>query len=79
MAKSATPATVAMISILFILIAIVFGFCVYRRNMPMGIASVFGVLAIVLIMADRNELSSDLPFHKDMDVGSLVSTSPSLL
>ena len=51
MAKSATPATVAMISILFILIAIVFGFCVYRRNMPMGIASVFGVLAIVLIMA----------------------------
>ena len=51
MAKSATPATVAMISILFILIAIVFGFCVYRRNMPMGIASVFGVLAIILIMA----------------------------
>ena len=51
MAKSAPPATVAMISILFILIAIVFGFCVYRRNMPMGIASVFGVLAIVLIMA----------------------------
>ena len=51
LAKSATPATVAMISILFILIAIVFGFCVYRRNMPMSIASVFGVLAIVLIMA----------------------------
>ena len=51
MAKSATPATVAMISILFILIAIVFGFCVYRRNMPMSIASVVGVLAIVVIMA----------------------------
>ena len=51
MVKSATPATVAMISILFILIAIVFGFCVYRRNMPMGIASVVGVLAIVVIMA----------------------------
>ena len=34
-----------------ILIAIVFGFCVYRRNMPMGIASVVGVLAIVVIMA----------------------------
>ena len=51
MAKSATPATVAMISLLFILIAIVFGFCVYRRNMPMGIASVVGVLAIILIMA----------------------------
>ncbi len=37
MAKSATPATVAMISLLFILIAIVFGFCVYRRNMPMAL------------------------------------------
>lgn len=51
MAKSATPASVAMISILFIAIAIVFGFLVYRRNAPMGLASVIGVLAIVLIMA----------------------------
>ena len=51
MAKSATPASVAMISILFIVIAIVFGFCVYRRNVPMGIASVVGVLAIAGIMA----------------------------
>ena len=51
LAASETPATVAMISMLFIVIAIVFGFCVYRRNMPMGIASVVGVLAIVLIMA----------------------------
>ena len=51
MAKSATPASVAMISVLFILIAIVFGFLVYRRNAPMSVASVVGVLAIVLIMA----------------------------
>lgn len=51
MVKSATPASVAMISLLFIVVAIVFGFCVYRRNMPMGIASVIGVLAIVAIMA----------------------------
>ena len=51
MVKSETPASVAMISLLFIVIAIVFGFCVYRRNMPMGIASVVGVLAIVGIMA----------------------------
>lgn len=50
MAKSATPASVAMISLLFIVIAIVFGFCVYRRNVPMGIASVVGVLAIAGIM-----------------------------
>ena len=51
MVKSATPASVAMISLLFIVIAVVFGFCVYRRNMPMGIASVIGVLAIIGIMA----------------------------
>ena len=50
-AKSATPASVAMISVLFILIAIVFGFFVYRKNVPMGVASIVGVLAIVLIMA----------------------------
>ena len=51
MVKSATPASVAMISLLFIVVAIAFGFCVYRRSMPMGIASVIGVLAIVAIMA----------------------------
>lgn len=51
MVKSATPASVAMISILFIAIAVVFGFVVYRRNAPMSVASVVGVLAIVLIMA----------------------------
>ena len=50
-AASGTQASVAMVSVLFILIAIVFGFCVYRRNVPMGIASVIGVIAIVVIMA----------------------------
>jgi carbon starvation protein len=50
-AASGTAASVAMVSILFIVIAIVFGFCVYRRNVPMGIASVIGVVAIVVIMA----------------------------
>ena len=48
---SASNASVAMVSVLFILIAIVFGFAVYRRNVPMGVASVLGVLAIVIIMA----------------------------
>lgn len=48
---SASNASVAMVSLLFILIAIVFGFMVYRRNVPMGVASVIGVLAIVAIMA----------------------------
>ena len=50
-AASASNASVAMVSILFILIAIVFGFAVYRRNASMTVASVLGVLAIVLIMA----------------------------
>ncbi len=48
---SDAQASVAMVSVLFILIAIVFGFLVYRRNAPMGIASVVGVLAIVVVMA----------------------------
>jgi carbon starvation protein len=50
-AASASQASVAMVSILFIVIAIVFGFAVYRRNVPMGVASVIGVLGIVVIMA----------------------------
>lgn len=51
MAASATNASVAMVSLLFIVIAIIFGFCVYRRNAPMLISTVLGVLAIVLCMA----------------------------
>ena len=49
-AKSTANAQVAMVSLLFIAIAIVFGFFVYRRNAPVGIASVVGVLAIVAII-----------------------------
>ena len=51
LAASESNARVAMVSLLFIVIAIIFGFCVYRRNAPMGIASVVGVLAIVAIIA----------------------------
>ncbi len=50
-AASTANARVAMVSLLFIVIAIVFGFAVYRRNVPMGIASVIGVAAIVGIIA----------------------------
>ena len=50
-AASTSQARVAMVSLLFILIAIVFGFLVYRRNAPMGVASVIGVVAIVVIIA----------------------------
>jgi len=45
-----TNASVAMVSLLFIVIAIVFGFLVYRRNAPMGVSTVLGVVAIVLCM-----------------------------
>ena len=51
MVASEANARVAMVSILFIVIAIIFGFAVYRRNVPMGAASVVGVLAIVAIIA----------------------------
>lgn len=48
---SEANARVAMVSLLFIVIAIIFGFAVYRRNMPMGVASVVGVACIVAIIA----------------------------
>ena len=49
-AAAATNAQVAMVSILFIVIAIIFGFLVYRRNLPMGISTIIGIVAIVVIM-----------------------------
>ncbi len=47
---SAANATTAMISLLFILIAIVFGFLVYRRNASLAVSTVIGVAAIVACM-----------------------------
>ncbi|MCD8299561.1 MAG: carbon starvation protein A [Clostridiales bacterium] len=44
-------ATVAMVSILFIAVAIVFGFFVYRRNTNMVLSSIIGIAAIVVVMA----------------------------
>ncbi|MCI6535397.1 MAG: carbon starvation protein A [Lachnospiraceae bacterium] len=49
-AASAANATTAMISILFILIAIAFGFLVYRRNAGLGLSTIIGVAAIVICM-----------------------------
>ena len=40
-------AAVAMISILFIVMAIIFGLCVYRRGAPLSVATVVGVIGIV--------------------------------
>ena len=50
MEASKANAQVAMVSLLFILIAIIFGYCVYRRNAPISVASVVGVVAIVAII-----------------------------
>lgn len=50
-AASATNASVAMVSLLFIVIAIVFGFAVYRRNAPMLVSTLLGIVAIVICMA----------------------------
>ncbi len=50
-AKSATNASVAMVSLLFIVVAIVFGFAVYRRHTSMVVSSILGVAAIVVCMA----------------------------
>mgnify|MGYP002304765535 CR=1 FL=1 len=49
-AKSAANATTAIISLLFIVLAIFFGFFVYRRNAPLGVSTLIGVVAIALIM-----------------------------
>ena len=49
-AASSSNASVAMVSVLFIVLAIIFGIAVYRRNVPMGKASILGVIGIVLIL-----------------------------
>ena len=49
-AASSANASVAMVSLLFILIAIAFGFAVYRRNTPMLVSSILGVVAIIICM-----------------------------
>ena len=49
-AASSANASTAIISIMFILMAIVFGFFVYRRNAPLGVATVIGVIGIAACM-----------------------------
>ncbi|MDY3919886.1 MAG: carbon starvation protein A [Candidatus Limivivens sp.] len=50
-AASAANASTAMISILFILVAIVFGILVYRRNASLAVSTIVGVAAIIICMA----------------------------
>ena len=50
-AASSANASTAMISILFIVVAIAFGFFVYRKNVHIAIATVIGVAVIIACMA----------------------------
>ncbi len=49
-AASAANARTAMISILFIVVAIIFGLMVYRRNASLAVSTVVGVAAILVCM-----------------------------
>jgi carbon starvation protein len=49
-AASSANASTAIISILFIVMAIIFGFFVYRRNAPLGISTIIGIVGIVICM-----------------------------
>ena len=49
-AASSANASTAMISIFFIVLAILFGFFVYRRNAPLGVATIIGVALIAIAM-----------------------------
>ena len=50
-AASASNASVAMVSLMFIVVAIIFGFAVYRRGASMLVSTILGVAAIVACMA----------------------------
>lgn len=50
-AASATNASVAMISLLFIVMAILFGFFVYRKGAPLSVATIVGCIGIVICLA----------------------------
>ncbi len=41
----------AMISMLFIVLAVGFGIAVYRKNVPVGIATVGGIIGIIIVVA----------------------------
>ena len=49
-AASSANASTAIISIFFIVLAIFFGFFVYRRNAPLGISTIIGVALIAIAM-----------------------------
>ena len=56
-AGNAANASTAMTSILFIVIASIFGFFVYRKNAPVGPATIVGIIGIVLIVVIGQNLN----------------------
>lgn len=50
-AASSTQASVAMVSLLFIAVAVVFGFLVYQRHTSMGVTTALGIAAIIFCLA----------------------------
>ena len=50
-----------------------FGFAVYRRNVPMGVASLAGVAAIVGIVLNAILPGKDYEFGKDLKGDSSVN------
>jgi carbon starvation protein len=62
--KVATNGIAATISVLFIVIAIVFGFFVYRRNAPVWIATIIGVIAIIGIII----VGMNFPIYLSMNI-----------
>ena len=66
-AKSATKASVAMVSLLFIVIAVIFGVFINRLHMPMLTTSILGA-GDLRVHVDWHELSSILFFHYHLDV-----------
>ena len=50
-AKVAANGSTASISMLFIVVSIIFGFAVYRKNTPLGVSTVLGVLGIIICIA----------------------------
>ena len=58
---SAANGSVATASMLFIPLAIAFGFCVYRKNAPMVVASIVGVLLLAACVALGLAFPIELP------------------
>ena len=56
-------ASTATTSLLFIVIAFIFGFCVYRKNMPVGPATIVGIIAIVLIIIVGLKLGINMSYN----------------